>query len=512
VRKLMHYHTGNSPRRNECTTIRSMIEKLDIPKEVHAVSDTLTKAGFESYLVGGCVRDLLRSKEPKDWDLTTNALPEKIQELFEDSFYENDFGTVGVKTESEDKRLKIIEVTPYRLEGEYSDARRPDEITFAKTLEEDLERRDFTINAIAYSIEKDVCIDPHGGQRDIERKIITTVGVPHDRFAEDALRMLRGIRLSAELDFAIEAETAAGIAKNAELLEKISTERIRDEFIRILESDTPMQALFIAQKLGLLKYITPELEEGIGCDQNQAHSFDVFEHLLRTLQHSADEKWPLEVRTAALFHDVAKPATRRFSKEKNDYTFHGHEVVGARMTKAIMKRLHFSREMIESVTRLVRWHMFFSDPDQITLSAVRRTIRNVEKDNIWDLLNLRVCDRIGSGRPKAQPFRLRKYISMVEEALRDPISVSQLAIDGSDIMKETGESPGPRLGWVLHALLEKVLDDPSLNTKEALFIETKALLALPQEELRKLGEAGKDRREKEDDAAIEELRKKYHVS
>jgi len=482
-----------------------------IPKEVLNVCEGLSGAGYDSYLVGGCVRDLLREKEPKDWDITTNATPKQIQSLFTDSFYENDYGTVGIKTESEDARLHVIEVTPYRIESGYSDARRPDEVTFAKTLKEDLERRDFNINAIAYNpITKEI-VDPHDGQKDIERKAIAAVGVPHDRFSEDALRMLRAIRLSAELNFVIEAETAEGIANNASLIEKISKERIRDEFIRIVASDTPMQALYVAQKLGLITYILPELEEGIGIKQNQAHSYDVFEHSLRTLQHAADKKWSLQVRIAALMHDIGKPASRRWSDEKKDYTFHGHEVIGARIAKKIMKRLRFSTEISDRVVGLIRWHMFFSDPDKITLSAVRRIIRNVEPENVWDLLNLRICDRIGTGRPKEQPFRLRKYISMVEEALRDPISVGQLAIDGSDIMRVSGEKPGPKLGFVLHALLEEVLNDPTLNRKEHLEERTLELLKLPEEELKTLGEKGRIRRDEEDELEIRELRKKYHV-
>lgn len=485
--------------------------QFSVPEEVLQVTRQLGDAGYDAYLVGGCVRDLVRGKAPKDWDITTSARPEDIQRLFPDSFYENDFGTVGVKTESEDPRLHVVEVTPYRVESGYSDARRPDSVEWAATLEEDLARRDFTMNAIAYAPESKALVDPHGGQEAIEQEIIHTVGEPSERFSEDALRMLRAVRLAAELDFTIGAETASGIAQNATLLEKISRERVRDEFTRIILSDTPMQALYIAQKLGLLRYIIPELEEGLGCDQNQAHSFDVFEHSLRALQHAADKDYPLEVRLAALLHDVGKPASRRFDEAKQDYTFYGHEVIGARMTKKILKDLRFSKDVSEKILSLVRWHMFFADPDQITLSAVRRIIRNVGEENIWHLLHLRVCDRIGTGRPKEQPFRLRKYTSMVEEALRDPISVSMLKIDGARIMKMSGEKPGPRLGWVLHALLEEVLDDPQKNT--AAYLESRAteLLKLSDAELKALGEQGKERRESEDEKAIAGLRKKHHV-
>ena len=487
-----------------------MKKELPIPGEVGALCKTLRAEGFEAYLVGGCVRDLLLGREPKDWDVTTNAKPEKIQELFTETFYENDFGTVGVVTESTDPRLKVVEVTPYRIEGKYSDARRPDEVRFSDKLEDDLKRRDFTINAIAYDPATATLVDLHGGQEDAKRKLVVAVGDPDERFKEDALRMLRAVRISAELDFAIETKTADGIVAQATQLEKISRERVRDELVRILLSPRPMQALYVAQKLGLLRYVIPELETAIGVDQNQAHSFDVFEHLLRSLQHAADKNWPLEVRLAALLHDIGKPATRRWSEEKKDWTFHGHEVVGAKMAKQIMKDLRLPQDTIATVHALTRWHMFFSDPDQVTLSAVRRTIRNVGQEHIKDLLNVRICDRIGTGRPKEQPFRLRKYMSMVDEALRDPISVGMLKIDGSRLI-EMGEAPGPRIGSILHALLEEVLDDPKKNTAEYLENRAKELSKLPEAELRALGEEGKDRKTDEDEAAVQQLRKKHHV-
>jgi poly(A) polymerase/tRNA nucleotidyltransferase (CCA-adding enzyme) len=488
------------------------MERLSVPGEVLGVCKTLADGGFEAYLVGGCVRDLVLGREPKDWDVTTNATPEQIQNLFPETFYENDYGTVGVVTESEDPRLKVIEVTPYRIEGEYTDARRPSTVHFDATLSDDLKRRDFTVNAIAYDPHKHQVIDEHGGERDLERRLIATVGSPEERFAEDALRMLRAVRLSAELDFAIDGATAAGIAANADQLAKISHERIRDELSKILLSPRPMQALYIAQKLGLLKYVVPQLEEGIGIEQNQAHSYNVFEHNMRSLQHAADKEWPFVIRIAALLHDIGKPAARRWSDEKKDWTFHGHEVVGAKMAKQIMRDLKFPNETVEIVTKLVRWHMFFSDPDAVTLSAVRRTIRNVGPDHIHELLNLRVCDRIGTGRPKEQPFRLRKYMSMVDEAMRDPISVGMLKIDGNKVAELDDGKTGPRIGWVLHALLEEVLDNPALNTENYMATRAGALLALPENELKTLGMAGKERRTDEEDAAIAALRKKHHVS
>ena len=485
--------------------------KLTIPNEIRNVANTLLGAGFEAYLVGGCVRDLIIGREPKDWDITTNATPEEIQKLFEETFYENEYGTVGVVTKADDPRLKVIEVTPYRIEGKYSNARHPDEVRFSKRLSDDLSRRDFTINAIAYDPHTGELVDKHEGREDLRRKVVATVGNPHERFEEDALRMLRAIRIAAELDFTIESKTAEGILAEAGQLEKISRERVRDEFVRILMSDRPMQALYVAQKLGVLKFVVPELETAIGIDQNQAHAYDVFEHLLRSLQHAAEKKWPLEVRLAALLHDIGKPATRVWSEEKNDWTFHGHEVVGAKMARTIMHDLRLPRETIEIVTKLIRWHMFFSDPDTVTLSAVRRTIANVGHDHIKELLNLRICDRIGTGRPKEQPFRLRKYMSMVDEALRDPISVAMLKIDGARIMEVTKEAPGPRIGWTLHALLEEVLDDPTKNTSEYLEKRAIELSKIDENDLKAIGEKGKERKEEEDEAAIKKLREKHFV-
>ncbi len=485
--------------------------KLTIPDDVLAVATTLEKAGFEAYLVGGCVRDLVIGKTPKDWDITTNAKPDEIQKLFEETFYENDYGTVGVVTKSDDPSLKVIEVTPYRSEGEYSNARHPDTVTFGVSLSEDLKRRDFTVNAIAYRPKNGTWADEHGGKIDIEKKTLRAVGDAEKRFKEDALRMMRAVRLSAELGFAIEQGTAEAILKNADNLAHISKERIRDELMRIIQTDTPMTAIVLAQRLGLLKHIAPDLERGIGVSQNQAHAFDVYEHLLRAMQHAADKKWDFAIRIAALFHDISKPETRRWSDEKRDWTFHGHEVVGAKVTKRIMRDLKFPQDLLEKVVLLVRWHMFFSDPDKITLSAVRRLIANVGKENIHDLLNLRICDRIGTGRPKEQPFRLRKYMAMVEQALRDPVTVGMLAIDGKGIMDVLSEKPGKRIGWILHALLEEVLEDPTKNTLETLTERTKKLARLTDNQLQQMGESGKEKLEKVEAAAVKDIEKKYWV-
>lgn len=489
-----------------------MIVRSDIPKEVQNVADTLESRGFEAYLVGGCVRDLLIGKTPKDWDITTNAQPTEIESIFPETYINNDFGTVGVVTEGvEDPRLKVIEVTPYRTESGYSDARRPDRVDFGVSLEEDLKRRDFTVNAIAYRLKGEALVDLYEGISDIKEKRLRAVGKASERFAEDALRMMRAVRLAVELNFVIESETMVAIADNSKNLSRISKERIRDEFIRMLSSKRPMQGIIFLEKLGLLPFVAPDILRGIGVEQNQAHAFDVYEHLLRTMQHAADKDWDFDIRLAGLFHDISKPETRRWSNEKKDWTFHGHEVVGAKVTKKALQDLKFPKEIIEKVVKLVRWHMFFSDPDTVTLSAVRRTIANVGVEHIWDLLKLRRCDRIGTGRPKEQPFRLRKYTAMVEEALRDPISVKMLKIDGSRIMKITGEKPGPKLGHTLNALLEEVLDNPEKNTADYMETRAKELMQLPIEDLIPLGEQGRAKRDIEEKEAIRALHKKHKV-
>ena len=482
-----------------------------IPDPVMLVTESLNKAGHEAFLVGGCVRDLLLHKKPKDWDITTNATPEQILGIFTNTFYENSYGTVGIVSDEEgiDPSLKVIEITPYRLESGYTDKRRPDTVTFSTKLEDDLKRRDFTINAIAFDPFKGQIVDEYKGQDDLTARILRTVGEPHDRFNEDALRMLRAIRLSCELDFEIEQQTEKAIVDNSHILVEISKERIRDEFCKILMSDNPKRGLELANKFHILQYISPEFEKSIGIDQGGVHTYDVWEHLLRSLQHTADKKWPLEIRLAALFHDIGKPATRRPGEKK--WSFYGHEVVGARMTKKILTDLKFPQKTIDTVVKLVRWHMFFSDTESITHSAVRRLIANVGSDNVKDLMNVRMADRIGTGRPKESPYRLRKYQSMIEEVMRDPVSVGMLKIDGKGIMETIGETPGPKVGFILHALLEEVLEDPKLNTEDFLQKKARQLAILDETELRKLAEKGKDLRNKEEEKQLDEIRKKYFV-
>ena len=492
------------------------VKSSPIPEEVVNVVETLEKGGFEAYLVGGCVRDLFLGRAPKDWDVTTNANPDQIQRLFPKTVYENVFGTVAVINElTKNVDLKNIEVTPYRLESGYSDRRHPDEVKFSDKIEDDLKRRDFTINAIAISLSdgaiKDI-IDLYGGIADIKDKVIRTVGNPTDRFNEDALRMMRAVRLAVELGFTCNSDTFKAIQSRSNIIQEVSAERIRDELSRIIMSPDPKLGFEMLHMAGLLQIILPELETGRGVKQPSAHAYDVWEHLLRTLQHAADKEYNLEMRLAALFHDIGKPKTKGFSRETNQPTFYGHEVVGSRETRKILDRFKFSRATIEKVTKLVRWHMFFADTATITLSAVRRMIVNVGKENIWDLMNLRACDRIGTGRPKENPYRLRKYKAMIEEALRDPVSVAMLKVDGKKIMQIGNIPSGPKIGFVLNALLEEVLENPKLNTEEYLNKRILELLALPENELRALAEKGKEKKTEEEEKEIAKIRNKHKVS
>jgi len=534
---------------------KKLIQK--IPKEVSYVTNTLEKAGFQAYLVGGCVRDLLMDILPKDWDVTTSAKPDQIMGLFPKTVYENNFGTVAVIQEDvSQETLRQIEVTPFRIEAKYSDFRHPDEIKFSDTLEDDLKRRDFTVNSLALD-SKGHITDLFDGLKDMKGKTLRAVGNPDDRFQEDALRMLRAVRFSCQLDFSVSHETMESILKNADLIKKISQERIHDEFVKIIMSKNPASGIVMLQKFGLLKNIIPELEEGINCEQSGTHIYDVWDHLLHALQHAADKNWPLEIRLSALFHDIGKPRTRRYasvqgkakivdkgsksvlegtlgrsdgdgqrkfsaenfrgesentfsSQSKKKFTFYGHEVIGARMTKKIMERLKFPKKEIELVEKLVRNHMFFSDTELITLSAVRRIITKVGKDHIWELMNVRECDRVGMKKKEA-PYRLRKYFAMIEEALHDPISVGQLKINGEFMKKELGIAPGPRMGWILHALLEEVLDAPEKNTIEKLSELVKSLDKLSDKELKALGDKGKEKKEELEEEEIDKLHKKHGV-
>ncbi|MDI9325188.1 MAG: HD domain-containing protein [Alphaproteobacteria bacterium] len=486
--------------------------ELSVPPSIVDIINTLKKNGHQAYCVGGCVRNIIMNIEPKDWDITTDALPEQIQSYFEHTVYENTYGTVGIVNDNTNiANLNIVEVTPYRKESNYSDGRRPDNVSFNASLSDDLKRRDFTVNALAYDPTTYTLIDEHEGIQHLTQKFLVAVGDPHERFKEDALRLLRGVRLATELSFTLEEKTEEALIANAKNIQHIAVERVRDELVKIIESDAPMLGIMHLEQVGLLEYIIPELRDGIGIDQNQAHSFDVFEHNLRTLEHAGVKKLPLDLRLAALFHDVSKPETRAWSEDNKDWTFYIHEVVGAKRTKKILERLKFSYDLIERVVMFVRWHMFFSDPDQLSLSGVRRMIARVGKEKIWQLIDLRMCDRIGTGRPKEEPYRLRQYQSMVEEVLRDPITPGILALDGNDLMQTYNLQPGKKIGNIISALLGETLENPEINKKEILLARAKELLLLDQKTLEELADKGRFIRDEIEEQEIEAIKKKNRV-
>lgn len=496
-----------------------------IPKEIKSVIDRLKKKNFEAFIVGGCVRDFLRAAKgelrlnkqeiiPEDWDITTDAPPEKIKKIFPKSFYENKFLTVTVQTNSKNPRLKEVEITTFRSETKYTDKRHPDEIKFAKTLEEDLARRDFTINAIALKIQnkKYEIRDPYDGQKDLKNKIIRAVGNPEERFNEDALRMMRGVRFAATLGegWKIEPNTAKAIKKNSSSLRFISQERIRDELIKIIMSERAAEGIEILRKSGLLKYIIPELEEGYGVGQNKHHIYECYEHSLRSLDFAAKKNFNKYVRLAALFHDIGKPRTKRGAGA--DATFYGHEIVGAKMTEKILERLRFSQKDIEKIVKLVHYHLFYYNVGEVGDSSIRRLVLKVGSENMEELLQVRMADRIGSGVPKAEPYKLRHLKYVMEKVSRDPISVKMLKVSGNEVMKILTIPPGPKVGQILDILLGYVLIEPERNNKAFLEKEIKKLGKLPEKELKTLGQRGRKERETVEIKRDEMTKKKYWVT
>jgi len=526
-----------------------------LPSEVKNILTKLQEAKFEAYVVGGCVRDLLLGREPRDWDICTNALPEQIQEIFPDNFYENKFGTVSVKTGSEKENLKIIEVTTYRIDAPYSDKRHPDEVSFTRNLTEDLARRDFTINAMALGISEDgprpeeTCIiDPFNGQEDLENKLIRAVGEPNKRFDEDALRMLRAVRFAVELSstsvelsstsdraqrgvelssveqvpqkdvklsFTIEQKTKEAIKNNAAWLQAIAKERVRDEFEKMMMSESPHEGILLLHDLELLQYIIPEFEKGFGVAQNKHHIYSIFEHGIFSLKfavhlvklsgtefNGARKKSDLVVRLAALLHDVAKPEAKR--GEGPDATFYNHDAMGARAAARILERLRFDNETIERVANLIRHHMFVYDIGTVSEAGIRRLLVRVGPENMKDLLALRVADRLGSGVPKAQPYRLRHFQYMVDKVQHDAISVKMLKINGNDLMETLKIKPGPRIGAILDVLLAEVIEEPAKNKKELLAKRAKQLDEVDLTELRQMAKERIEEEKEEEDRLIKE--------
>lgn len=481
-----------------------MVAAMKLPDPVGAIVKTLSAKGHEAYAVGGCVRDLLRGVKPRDWDVTTGAKPDEIQKIFPESFYENAFGTVGVKTGSDDETLAVVEVTTFRTEEAYSDKRHPDSVRFAEKLEDDLGRRDFTINAVALGADGRI-VDPYGGRKDLAQKTIRTVGDPKKRFGEDALRLLRAARLAAELGFRVEPQTAEAVTQNAPLLRAISKERIRDELVKLLLADRAADGIRLLEELKLLRFAMPELKKGIGVTQNKHHVYTVFEHNVRALEYAARKKYTLEVRLASLLHDVGKPQAKR--GEGPESTFWGHEVIGAKIAARMLERLRFPKKVAEKVVLLVRYHLFYYNVGEVTANSVRRLLRNVGPENIEDLVRVREADRIGSGVPKAVPYKLRHFKYMVEKVLKDPISTSMLALDGNDVMRILAIEPGPKVGLVLNALLGEVLEDPAKNTPTYLEKRIVEFGSQSAEELRRYLQVKEKKIQEEEEA----MRRKYYV-
>lgn len=503
-----------------------------IPKTVIKTIKELERNNFEAFIVGGAVRDILLKKTPKDWDIATKATPKEVLEIFPDGKYENAFGTVILpekylgKTDS----IENIEITTYRIESKYTDLRRPDKVIFAKNLEEDLKRRDFTVNAIALKLtdgKKIEIIDLFDGQKDLKDKIIRAVGDPNERFNEDALRMMRAVRFASQLSTGknlsfLKERTGTGkqnkikrpglwrigerafvaIKENRKLLDHISAERTRDELIKIILSDRPAWGIELLVETKLMKHVMPEIYDTIGVRQNRHHYNGpyntVYKHMLAALKTCPSEK--LEVRLAAFLHDIGKPQSKRGAGEFS--TFHGHEYISAKLTKKILTRLKFTRETIDKTTLLVKNHMFYYNVDEVGEKGVRKVIRKVGLDNINDLIDVRIGDRLGSGVAKAVPYKLRHFKYMVEKVSKDPVSVKQLKINGESLIKELSIKPGPLIGDILDVLLAEVIDNPKLNTKKSLLRRAKEL---KEQDLKKLDKIAKDKikeKQKEEDKKV----------
>ena len=454
-------------------------------KAVVDILKTLTDEGFEVAIVGGAVRDILTKIKVSDWDLTTSAKPEEILKLFRNSFYNNRFGTVGVKVGKE-----IVEVTTYRREFKYSDSRHPDVVTWGETLEEDLARRDFTINAIALKIGSRVkgsgaslidkknytldaipypliLVDPFDGQTDLKAKIIRTVGNPDARFSEDALRLIRAVRFATTLGFEIEKETKAAIVSNASLISKVSGERIRDELFKIIESENASGGILLLREVGLLAHILPELDVCFKVEQKSPkrhHIFDVGTHCVKSLEFCPSKK--IVVRFATLLHDIGKAKVAEITAE-GVRTFYNHEVAGGRQVLSICKRLNFSRGDRERIYKLVRWHQFSVGENQ-TDKALRRFIRNIGLENVQDMMDLRIGDRLGGGLQQPESWRLKLYRQRLKEVLKKPFTVADLKVNGNDVMKILNLKPSPGVGKVLNELFEEVQDDSKKNNREYL--------------------------------------------
>lgn len=472
---------------------------LTLPQPAQHIINTLKDHGFEGYAVGGSVRDLLLNRSTKSWDFTTNATPAHILEIFPDSFYDNQFGTVGVKIRPKDTSgmadkqelhrggekeetshhevEDIYEITTYRSERGYKDHRHPDEVIWGEKLEEDLARRDFTINAIAF--DGKTLVDPFKGQEDLKNKSIRAVGDPEKRFNEDALRLLRAIRIATELGFTIEEHTFTVIKKLAPFITQVSHDRIRNELMKIIKSEFPADGVMLLKNSGLLVEILPELEKCFGVPQQSPkrhHIYDVGTHLVKSLQH-CPSKDPV-VRFATLVHDIGKPVVFRKGDKTGLITFYNHEMVGASIVKNIASRLNFSKKDREKLVTLTRWHQFTVDESQ-TDSALRRFIRRVGKENLQDIIDLRIGDRLGGGARETS-WRLRLFLKRLKEVQKQPFTVADLKVNGHDVMKIFGIPPGPTIGHTLNELFNEVVMEKVKNEREILLARLEEMKRVSQ--------------------------------
>ena len=437
---------------------------MRIPRVIRDFATHFHSAGFQCYLVGGAVRDLMTGRGHTDFDIATDALPDQVTTIFRRVI------PTGIKHGTVTVLFKAtrFEVTTFRTEGGYSDGRRPDTVAFAPTIFDDLSRRDFTINAMAFDLASGTLIDPHGGRRDLAAGIIRAIGTASERFREDGLRPLRACRIAAQLSFSIEEETQAAIPGALEVLSRVSAERVRDELLKTLESPVPSVGFFLMRDTGILRVILPELLEGVGVEQGSLHCYDVFTHSLYACD--AAPKEAIVLRLAALLHDVGKPRARRVEADGRP-TFYSHEKLSAAMTEEILMRLKLPLAVIKEVTHLVANHMF-NYQDEWSDAAVRRLVARVGEEKIDDLISLRRADQIGMCRENAAVFPegLADFAARVRGVLRGgrALTVRQLAVKGDDLMAALRIPAGPKIGIILNELLQAVLDDPDLNEKDKL--------------------------------------------